>query len=235
MANQSVPLRNSILSGVSIDSSGALQITFLNIVQASRPPSVGVGSTPVLTLAADGVDHWSNDLKTAPVLDVGTLALDNSKVPSFGHIVRSPISNKSVLGTGDPGVYNASGLAWLPDAKPDSGTSQVLTARGGVADANDNLWIGSVQAANPADPYAFGKGTGLAELSDMANYAEIGDRTWLDTDRNGLQDAASPAFRASPSKCSTATVRPSSIRPPARPLLSSPTPAAATPSWSMPV
>jgi SdrD B-like domain len=194
VANQSVPLRNSIMSGVSIDSSGSLQITFLNIVQASRPPSVGVGSTPVLTMAADGVDHWSNDLKTAPVLDVGALALDNSKVPSFGHIVRSPISNKSVLGTGDPGAYNASGLAWLPDAKPDSGSSQVLTARGGVADANDNLWIGSVQSANPADPYAFGKGTGLGQLSDVANYAEIGDRTWLDTDRNGLQDAGEPSL-----------------------------------------
>jgi hypothetical protein len=194
VATKSVPLRNSILSGVSIDSSGSLQVTFLNIVQASRPPSVGVGSTPVLTLAADGVDHWSNDLKTASVLDVGPLALDNSKVPSFGHVVRSPISNKTVLGTGDPGAYNASGLSWLPDAKPDSGTSQVLTARGGVADANDNLWIGSVQLANPADPYAFGKGTGLGQLSDVANYAEIGDRTWIDTDRNGLQDIGEPSL-----------------------------------------
>jgi hypothetical protein len=194
VATQSVPLRNSILSGVSIDSSGSLQITFLNIVQASRPPSVGVGSTPVLVLAADGVDHWGNDLKNAPVVDVGALALDNSKVPSFGHIVRSPISNKSVLGTGDPGAYNASGLAWLPDANPSSGTSQILTARGGVADANDNLWIGSVQAGNPADPYAFGKGAGLGQLSDMANYAEIGDRTWIDIDKNGLQDAGEPSL-----------------------------------------
>lgn len=193
-ANKSFPLRNSILSGVSIDSSGSLQITFLNIVQASRPPSVGLGSTPVLTMAADGVDHWSNDLKTAPVVDIGGLTLDNNKVPSFGHLVRSPISNKTVLGTGDPGAFNASGLAWLPDAKPDSGTSQVLTARGAVADANDNLWIGSVQANDPADPYAFGKGTGLGQLSDMANYAEIGDRTWLDTDRNGLQDAGEPSL-----------------------------------------
>jgi SdrD B-like domain len=193
-ATKPLPLRNSILSGVSIDSNGSLQVTFLNIVQASRPPSAGVGSTPVLTLAADGIDHWNNDLKTAPVVDVGALALDHSNVPSFGHLVRSPIANKTVLGTGDPGAYNASGLAWLPDAKPDSGTSQILSARSGVADANDNLWIGSVQTADPADPYAFGKGAGLGQISDMANYAEIGDRTWIDTDRNGLQDIGEPSL-----------------------------------------
>ena len=194
VANKSVALKNSIAAGVSIDSSGALLLTFLNIVQASRPPSVGVGSTPLLALESDNVDHWNNNLKTAKVIDVGALALDNSRVPSFGHVLRSPIAAKTVLATGDPGAYNASGLAWLPDVSPPSGSSQVLTARNGVADANDNLWIGSVQSATPADPYAFGKGAGIGQLSDMANYAEIGDRTWIDVNKNGLQDPGEPSL-----------------------------------------
>lgn len=188
-AAQSVALKTSILSAVSIDADGSLKVTFLNIGQASRPPSAGVGSTPLLTLAAVGVDHWANDFINAPVTDLGNLTTDNNKVASFGHVVRSPIKNKTVLAAGDPGVYNASGLAWLPDSNPKSGSSQVLTARNGVADANDNLWIGSNKTVIPADPYAFGKGAGLGQLSDMANYAEIGDRTWIDADKNGLQDA----------------------------------------------
>ena len=68
-------------------------------------------------------------------------------------------------------------------------------ARGGAAVTNDNLWIGSTFPADgtgAVDKYAFGKGAGLGQLSDMASYAEIGDRTWIDTNANGLQDAGEP-------------------------------------------
>jgi hypothetical protein len=188
-------LTGSILSGVSVDSAGSLKLTFMSIKEASKTPSAGLGSTPLLTLAADGVDHWGNNLVAAPRTNIGTLTNENNLVASFGHIVRSPISNKSVLATEDPGAFNSAGLGWLPDSAPSSGTSQILMARGGAAVTNDNLWIGSTfpaDASGAIDPYAFGKGAGLGQLSDMASYAEIGDRTWIDTNLNGLQDAGEP-------------------------------------------
>ncbi len=188
-------LKGSILSGVSIDSAGSLKLTFMSIREASQPPSVGLGSTPLLTLAADGVDHWGNNLVAAAVTDIGTLTTENNLVASFGHVVRSPIANKSVLATEDPGDYNASGLGWLPDSAPSGGTSEILMARGGTALTNDHLWIGSTFPADGTgaiDPYAFGKGAGLGQLSDIASYAEIGDRTWIDINANGLQDVGEP-------------------------------------------
>lgn len=187
-------LKSSLLSGISIDSAGSLEVTFLNVKEASRPPSAGLGATPVLTLVADGVDHWTNALATAPVIDIANLTNDNNLAASFGHIIRSPIANKSVLTTEDPGLYNSSGLGWLPDAAPSSGTSQVLQARGTVTDPTDSLWVGSVATNSPVDPYAFGKSSGIGELSDMASYAEIGDRTWIDTNANGIQDAGEPSL-----------------------------------------
>ena len=188
-------LKGSILSGVSIDSAGSLKLTFMSIKEASQPPSVGLGSTPLLTLAADGVDHWGNNLVAAAVTDIGTLTTENNLVASFGHVVRSPVANKSVLATADPGDFNASGFGWLPDSAPSSGTSEILMARGGTALTNDHLWIGSTfpgDGTGAVDKYAFGKGAGLGELSDIASYAEIGDRTWIDTNSNGLQDAGEP-------------------------------------------
>ncbi len=188
-------LTGSILSGVSIDSAGSLKLTFMSIKEASKTPSAGLGSTPLLTLAADGVDHWGNNLVAAARTDIGTLTTENNLVASFGHVVRSPIGNKSVLATEDPGAFNSAGLGWLPDSAPSSGTSQILMIRGGAAVTNDNLWIGSTFPADgtgAVDKYAFGKGAGLGQLSDMASYAEIGDRTWIDTNVNGLQDAGEP-------------------------------------------
>jgi uncharacterized repeat protein (TIGR01451 family) len=191
----SYTLAGSILSGVSIDSAGSLKLTFMSIKEASKTPSAGLGSTPLLTLAADGVDHWGNSLVGAARTDIGTLTTENNLVASFGHVVRSPISNKSVLATEDPGAFNSAGLGWLPDSAPSSGTSEILMMRGGAAVTNDNLWIGSTFPADgtgAVDKYAFGKGAGLGQLSDMASYAEIGDRTWIDTNANGLQDAGEP-------------------------------------------
>jgi uncharacterized repeat protein (TIGR01451 family) len=190
----SYTLTGSILSGVSVDSAGSLKLTFMSIKEASKTPSAGLGSTPLLTLAADGVDHWANNLVAAAVTNIGTLTTENNLVASFGHVVRSPISNKSVLATEDPGAFNSAGLAWLPDGAPASGTSEVLMARGGAAVTNDNLWIGSSLPGPAVDPYAFGKGAGLGQLSDMASYAEIGDRTWIDANANGLQDATEPSL-----------------------------------------
>jgi uncharacterized repeat protein (TIGR01451 family) len=185
-------LAGSILSGVSVDSAGSLKLTFMSIKEASKTPSAGLGSTPLLTLVADGVDHWGNNLVAAAVTNIGVLTSENNLVASFGHVVRSPISNKSVLATEDPGAFNSAGLGWLPDGAPASGTSEILMARGGAVVTNDNLWIGSSLPGPAVDPYAFGKGAGLGQLSDMASYAEIGDRTWIDTNANGLQDADEP-------------------------------------------
>jgi uncharacterized repeat protein (TIGR01451 family) len=191
----SYTLAGSILSGLSIDSAGSLKLTFLSIKEASKTPSAGLGSTPLLTLAADGVDHWGNNLVAAAVTNIGALTSENNLVASFGHVVRSPISNKSILTTEDPGAFNSSGLGWLPDSAPATGSSQILMARGGAAVTNDNLWIGSSvppDASGAVDKYAFGKGAGIGQLSEMANYAEIGDRTWIDTNLNGLQDPGEP-------------------------------------------
>ena len=111
---------------------------------------------------------------------------------SEGAIVQVPGSPDLASTFSDAEQYWASGIRWLSNA---DGT--------GITGGSDpNVSTRGFQVQKYLDPYdpsavptpGFGKANGLGDLEVLCSAApiEIGDRVWLDTNANGIQDPSEP-------------------------------------------
>ena len=77
----------------------------------------------------------------------------------------------------DGGVFNAGGVRYFNNATGDTPTGPAQ---------------GFIIYASGTDVGTFGKATGLGDMEltcDLPTFLEIGNRVWLDSDGDGIQDA----------------------------------------------
>jgi SdrD B-like domain len=194
-----------VMSAAEVDTAGNLVVTFLDLRrQTTSAVFQDAISAPAIVLAADGVDHWTNNVAASGRLV--SHAVDGVPAPSFGRLNRDARWGQTVVTTIDTLKYYSGGLSWYGADGARFGREQ-LTWRGegtggyrsslNTVDSDQyrsdaDLLVkrsGNADAQPWIDSYAFGKSNGLGDLEAIANVALIGNRTWADVDGNGLQDA----------------------------------------------
>jgi SdrD B-like domain len=193
-----------VMSAAEVDTAGNLVVTFLDVWRQSTSTAFQDAiSAPAIVLAADGVDHWTNNV--AASVRLISHAVDGVSAPSFGRLNRDARWGQTVMTTIDTLKYYSGGLSWYGADGSRFGREQ-LTWRGEGTGGygSSQRTVDSSQYRNDADllvkrsgnadtlpwidTFAFGKSNGLGDLEAIANVALIGNRTWADVDGNGLQD-----------------------------------------------
>ncbi len=191
-----------VISAAEVDAKGRLNVTFIPIYrQATEAFGVGT-SAPVMQLASNGVDHWSNNLASASRLT--SYSIDKVDTPSFGRMANDQVTGRVAVTTADPLHFHSGGFTEYNTDGTNAGREQ-LTWRGigdggyetappktvdsSKAATDTDLLVYDTSSATPYwDAYAFGKMSGMGDLENLASQATIGNRAWADANGNGIQD-----------------------------------------------
>ncbi len=163
----------------------------------------GVGSGDILRAAPNGSGGWTIENDATSVNSLGdpttTAGAGNGQGPGGGryYYEQNLGGLQENLATG--AVVNNPGSGTLISTvfDPDPGLAPPVYYTGGVRDYSDatgaltsNYQVYGISASN------FGKASGLGGLVALnsAPPIEIGDRVWLDTNDNGIQDPGEPGI-----------------------------------------
>ncbi len=168
-----------------------------------------VGGDLLRAYAKNGVFILENNGKAGPITGYGT---HNNQGPGFGEFYNDNSGNNAALN-----LYHAENGLGAIALRPGSGevVSGVMDPTGSGTPHPFAPWSGGIRWMNNQtglanDAYAvyltafnnnsegtFGKSTGLGGLDlacDLPQYLEIGNRVWIDSNKDGVQDACEPAL-----------------------------------------
>ncbi|SOD90675.1 SdrD B-like domain-containing protein [Spirosoma fluviale] len=201
-----------ILSAVEFDIDGSMVLSFVDRTSMQvgwldpSPSGTGshynfVGGDVLRAYSVGGSFLLENNAKAGPTTGFG---LNNNQGPGFGEFYND---NLFVAGSLAHAENSTGGLALLP------GSGEVVVPAmdpidvppGGVF--NDYIWAGGVRRLSNAtgqlsssfmiyntisdNRITFGKAAGLGDAvltCDIPTYLEIGNRLWIDSDKDGIQD-----------------------------------------------
>lgn len=143
--------------------------------------SSGLPTGRVFSFAPSGANTWSSTETIYPIV-----VRDGGADGPGGHVVTIPGTATGAFGSEfattvrDPFHYNSGGVAWFSSA-------------GSVTSRERIYWDKQAldMSFSPTEDF-FGKSNGLGDLEVLAAWREIGNRAWIDTDSDGVQDVGEP-------------------------------------------
>jgi len=129
-------------------------------------------------------DEWygADDYFTAHS-EIGSGMLE--KVPGFTESLMTAYDPSDVAGSAQ--IFNSGGVTWMSNL---SGGKQ----RVGINSGGGTIFYSNPNVATPNSEGAFGKTNGMSDVEALCNLApvQVGNRLWLDLDRDGIQDPGEP-------------------------------------------